>query len=102
MKPDIVIRERNSKNILYILDTKWKLINQDNPIPKYSQNNQDTIKQADIYQLFTYGKKYGVKKLVLIYPKWDNFNEDFSFNLDDGLCLNIKQFNLDNDANNII
>jgi 5-methylcytosine-specific restriction enzyme subunit McrC len=100
MKPDIVIRERNSKKILYILDTKWKLINQDNPIPKYGQNNQDTIKQADIYQLFAYGKKYSVKKLVLIYPKWDNFNEDFSFNLDDDLCLNIKPFNLEN--NNLV
>jgi hypothetical protein len=37
---------------------------------------------------------------MLIYPKWDNFNEDFSFNLDDDLCLNIKPFNLEN--NNLV
>lgn len=61
LKPDIVI----NGNI--ILDTKWKLIN----------NVEKDISQADLYQMYAYGKKYEndkLNKLYLIYPK--NGEED--------------------------
>jgi len=57
LKPDIVI----NGNI--ILDTKWKLIN----------DVEKDLSQADLYQMYAYGKKYekdkpNPNKLFLIYP----------------------------------
>ena len=55
LRPDIVI-EKESETI--IADTKWKCITE-----------EKEISQADMYQLFAYGKKYNNEKLYLIYPK---------------------------------
>jgi 5-methylcytosine-specific restriction enzyme subunit McrC len=63
LKPDIVIRD----DIPVVIDTKWKLLSEE-------KSNQG-ITQADMYQLYAYGKKYGAKKLYLIYPKDDDVNE---------------------------
>lgn len=43
-----------------ILDAKWKELD-------HSSKNRG-VKREDIYQLLTYGSKYGCKKLYLIYP----------------------------------
>ena len=51
-----------------------------------------------MYQLFAYGKKYGVAKVVLIYPQWQNFNQSFWFDFEDNLQLCVTPFNLENDA----
>lgn len=59
LKPDIVI-----DNGKVIADTKWKLLNED--------KTHQGVSQADMYQLFAYGKKYTkspCEKLFLIYPK---------------------------------
>lgn len=70
LKPDIVAREKNNSGII-ILDTKWKLINQNKSSDRYNYD----ISQPDMYQMFTYGKKYKkVKKLFLLYPESDDFN----------------------------
>jgi len=66
----------------------------------YENGNQDDkkgISQSDMYQLFAYGKKYGVKKVVLIYPQWVNFKKEFSFKIDGDLDLCVKSFALDDD-----
>jgi 5-methylcytosine-specific restriction enzyme subunit McrC len=92
LKPDIGVYENNK--LISILDTKWKLI--DGTI----EDNKKDISQSDVYQLFAYGKKYNVNKVVLIYPKWQRFNDSFDFKLGDDLLLEIKPFDLtDNDFN---
>jgi 5-methylcytosine-specific restriction enzyme subunit McrC len=85
LKPDIVI---NSGQI--IADTKWKLLSQD-------KNNQG-ISQADMYQLYAYGKKYSdCKKLYLIYPKDDENIEELEYKFDNELILQIKFFDVGED-----
>lgn len=57
--PDMVLYE-NDKAIC-LLDTKWK---------RLDFTRQDFgILQADLYQMFVYAKKYGTKKVILIYPE---------------------------------
>lgn len=55
LRPDIVIETENE---IIIADTKWKCITE-----------EKDISQADMYQLFAYGKKYQNQKLFLIYQK---------------------------------
>lgn len=61
LRPDIVIRNRASEPVL-ILDTKWKHLSED----RYKHYG---VAQADIYQMFAYSRKYGVKEVILLYPE---------------------------------
>ena len=99
MKPDIAIYKDGK--IVKILDTKWKLIDENLTYENGKEDKKKGISQSDIYQLFAYGKKYSVEKVVLIYPRWNGFKTDFGFKLDDNLCLNIVNFNLENNTINI-
>jgi len=56
--PDIMIKKGNKVEL--IIDTKYKILD---PKKKYYG-----ISQADIYQMFAYGKKYGCNRIVLLYP----------------------------------
>ena len=89
MKPDISLM-RDGK-VIYILDAKWKRI---------KEKNDDAIKrgisQADMYQLYSYGKKYGCKKVALIYPRTSNFKEQIYYHFDDELSLYCFPFDVDN------
>ena len=104
LKPDLAIFERNSsiETPICILDTKWKLIDQN---AKYDNGNEDNkvgISQSDMYQMFAYGHKYlkeGNGKMVLIYPEWDKFKTDKRFDLGNDLELDVFPFNLDNADN---
>lgn len=69
MKPDIALINKATKGeekADYILDCKWK--------PMFNEKN-DKEKGADLYQLFTYGKMYQCKKVMLLYPKNKDFTE---------------------------
>jgi len=44
-------------------------------IESISESGRNNISQADLYQMFAYGKKYGAKTLFLIYPNNDKFPE---------------------------
>ncbi|WXU00143.1 MAG: hypothetical protein Ctma_0854 [Catillopecten margaritatus gill symbiont] len=96
MKPDIVISDK-LKETIYILDTKWKLIDEKQTYESGNIDHKKGIQQSDMYQLFAYGKKYDVPKVILIYPQWAKFENEFSFKLDEGLDLCVKPFALDND-----
>jgi 5-methylcytosine-specific restriction enzyme subunit McrC len=96
LKPDIVISDEQGLPI-YILDTKWKLINESQKNQWGNQDGKKGVSQSDVYQIFAYGKKYKVKNVALIYPKWDKFREDFGFELDEDLHLCIRSFALDDD-----
>ena len=89
MKPDIsLMLSRNE--VTYILDAKWKRI--------YGQANDPKrdISQSDVYQLYSYGKKYNCKKVALIYPRTDKFNKHFHYHFDRELSLYCFPFEVAN------
>lgn len=97
LKPDIVVtNEKNYEQIIF--DTKWKLLDET------KENKNYNISQSDMYQLYAYGKKYGLKnefqkepKLVLLYPSNPNFKkplEDFIY--EGELILSVIPYNLKN------
>ena len=89
MKPDISLT--SAGKVKYILDTKWKRIaEQDNDPVKHG------INQADMYQLYSYGKKYGCKKVALIYPRTNKFKEPFHYRFDENLSLLCFPFDVAN------
>lgn len=59
LRPDIVINREDGNRV--VLDTKWKIL-----INKPSQNYG--ISQEDMYQMYTYAKKYKTPEIWLIYP----------------------------------
>ena len=84
LRPDIFL-EGN-----FIADTKWKII-----------SSRDDISQADLYQLYAYGKKHECDKLRLIYPNIDDIiQKTMKFRYDDEMWLEILYFDLEKDENN--
>ena len=79
MKPDISLM-RGGKPA-FILDAKWKRLTAVAEDPKRG------ISQSDLYQLFAYGKQYGVPRVALIYPKSNAFPEPVRYRFDDDLSL---------------
>lgn len=96
LKPDLAIHK--GKQIRAILDTKWKLIDQNTTYDNGENDPKFGISQADMYQMFAYGHKYlhGNGNLFLIYPKWAKFDQCLKqpFNLDENLNLHVVPFNL--------
>lgn len=85
LRPDIFLEGK------FIADTKWKII-----------SSKDDISQADLYQLYAYGKKHPCDdKLHLIYPKVDDIRQKtMKFRYDDEMLLEILYFDLEKDENN--
>ena len=86
MKPDISLMSGDKTE--FILDTKWKRINGEGSDPKHG------ISQADMYQLFAYGKKYGCKQVALVYPKTEQFQEMLRYKFDEELSLSCFPFDV--------
>ena len=86
MKPDISLMSGDKTE--FILDTKWKRINGEGRDPKHG------ISQADMYQLFTYGKKYGCKQVVLVYPETKQFKKNLCYKFDEKLPLSCFPFDV--------
>jgi|TARA_B100001964_G_C14255700_1_gene612329 5-methylcytosine-specific restriction enzyme subunit McrC len=95
LKPDIVAIADGRP---IILDTKWKLINQNKPKKNY------WISQADMYQMFAYGEKYKSEKLYLLYPKNEEFDsklKEFNYYQDDKqMTLNVYPLDLEKISRN--
>lgn len=84
LRPDIFLKDK------FIADTKWKIV-----------KSRDDISQADLYQLYTYGKKHECSNLYLIYPKIEGIKQEFmKFGYDDEMLLEILYFDLEKDENN--
>lgn len=84
LRPDIFLEGK------FIADTKWKIISSSND-----------ISQADLYQLYAYGKKHECSNLYLIYPKIEGIKQEFmKFGYDDEMLLEILYFDLEKDENN--
>ncbi|MFW3340774.1 McrC family protein [Aliarcobacter butzleri] len=82
LKPDIILKNQ-------IIDTKYKRI-----------KSIEHIKQSDKFQAFAYGINYGVKNVMLLYPKDE---KDVIYNLVLGkeniVNLKIRTIDLDFDGN---
>lgn len=84
LRPDIVLTHRGKT---VIIDTKWKLLS--------NNSHNYGISQADMYQMYAYGKKYGAEKTVLLYPQSSYLeNYQISFHSDDGINIEIYFFDL--------
>ena len=82
LKPDIFLRYKNQN---YIADTKWKIV-----------ESKDDISQADLYQLYAYGKKYNCGKLYLIYPRISGVDQKaMKFRYENNMWLNVLYFDLE-------
>ena len=75
MKPDIALVR--SREVRFVLDAKWKKINGDSKDPKHG------ISQDDVYQLYSYGRKFGCTKVALIYPKTRKFASPLRYEFQD-------------------
>ncbi|MBE5763695.1 MAG: restriction endonuclease [Clostridiales bacterium] len=88
--PDIVVSD-NSHNI--ILDTKWKNLNS-------NERHNYGISQADMYQMYTYSKKYDNAPVIyLLYPlnkDMAELKEDLSFKSEDNVTVNVFFVDLEN------
>ena len=96
LKPDLAIYK--NKNVIGILDTKWKLIDQKATYQNGNDDPKSSISQSDMYQMFAYGHKYLERargKLMLIYPKWTMFDDEKKqFDLGNGLTIDVFPFDL--------
>ena len=71
MKPDISLLSGN--RVAFILDAKWKRIDGRGAGPKHD------INQTDMYQLYTYGKRYGCDTVALVYPQTQKFKDPLRY-----------------------
>ena len=90
IRPDIVLKE--GKETKFILDTKWKVLKDD------SRNNYG-ISQSDMYQMYAYGKKYGVRDIILLYPLAEGLSNgmDISYESDDNVRVQVFFIDLSRD-----
>lgn len=93
LKPDLLIDTAEQR---WVLDTKWKRIDQRKPEQHYH------LSQSDFYQLFAYGHKYRrdgqVPRLVLIYPYWAGLQRALPvFDYGGGMQLWALPFDLENE-----
>ena len=66
LKPDISLVR--SGEVQFVLDAKWKKeVRNDGSDPKHG------VIQDDIYQLYSYGRKFGCGSVALIYPRTRTF-----------------------------
>ena len=86
MKPDISLMSGNKPE--FILDTKWKRLNAEDGDLKRG------VHQTDMYQMFVYGKKYGCRKVALVYPKSGKFDKAEEFRFDEALSLTCFPFDV--------
>ena len=89
LRPDILVRQGGRT---LVLDTKWQRLNSQESGAASNMGNYG-IQQADLYQLYAYGKKYAANDLFLIYPTNDPFREPLPvFNYDDITRLHVVPF----------
>ena len=75
MKPDIALLQ--SDEVRFVLDAKWKEIDGGGKDPKHG------ISQDDVYQLYSYGRKFGCATVALIYPKTRKFASSLRYEFQD-------------------
>ena len=90
MKPDIALMQ--SGDVRFILDAKWKDVDDGGGDPKHG------VGQSDIYQLYAYGRKFGCATVALVYPRTGKFQSPLTYEFRDkvkGLPLKLFCFPFD-------
>ncbi len=91
LRPDLLIRQNGQT---FVLDTKWKHIDGTGAGAAPAAGNYG-IEQADLYQLYAYGKKYRADNLFLIYPANQTFRQPLSvFGYDATTRLHVMPFDV--------
>ncbi len=96
LKPDIVVSEKQSQELFYVADTKWKRINEKQATAKQKYG----VSQSDMYQMFAYGHNYldGAGTVYLIYPAYEYFNDPLPpFRFDEKLSVRVIPYDLMSD-----
>ena len=75
MKPDIALVR--SGEVRFVLDAKWKKIDGNAKAPKHD------ISQGDVYQLYSYGRKFGCATVALLYPRTPEFDSPLRYEFND-------------------
>lgn len=78
-KPDIALKD--GERVRLILDAKWK------GIEGFGDDARHGVDQADMYQLYAYGKRYGCDAVALVYPRTGRFPNELRYRFFDGLPL---------------
>lgn len=83
LRPDLVVTRR-ADGAVFVLDTKWKLLSVD--------KTNYGISQADMYQMYVYGKKYAAAAVILLYPLVMDVPDDHQIGFDssDGVSVRIR------------
>lgn len=68
LRPDMVLSAAGGGDTAIVLDTKWKIARAGAP--------NFGVAQADLYQMYAYGKKYAAKRVVLLYPQTGDMGID--------------------------
>lgn len=91
LMPDFLLTSGNKK---WVLDAKWKILDQ------YNSKDNYNLSPQDFYQLFAYGHKYlaqqDSQELFLIYPQCKTFNQALKvFDYGNGMNLWVVPFDLE-------
>ena len=76
VKPDIALMRGNG--VRFVLDAKWKRLGDTGDV-------QRDIAQSDVYQLYSYGRKFGCKTVALLYPKTAQFSRPLRYEFNDAV-----------------
>lgn len=104
LKPDVALLEqaaapgtdrgRGDGDVRFILDAKWKRLDP-------GERNHG-VSQADVYQLFAYGKRYCCRQVALLYPRTAAFGEPLRYRfVDDDLALCCFPFDVSDPAGSV-
>ena len=66
LKPDLVFS--NANKLVIILDTKYKILD--------TNKKNYNISNSDIFQMLAYGLRGNCSKIVMLYPRPENYGED--------------------------
>jgi len=92
LSPDLLLEGKNES---HVLDTKWKLLDQNNVRERYG------LLQSDFYQMFAYAHGYqnGSGDMMLIYPRHSSFEKPLPpFEYNAGLVIWVVPFCLQSDT----
>ena len=104
LKPDVALLEqaagpgtdrgRGDGEVRFILDAKWKRLD--------PGDRNHGVSQADVYQLFAYGKRYGCRQVALLYPRTAAFGEPLRYRfVADDLALCCFPFDVSDPAGSV-
>lgn len=85
MRPDIMLETKGPSAQTLIIDTKYKLLEED---------KKEGVSQPDLYQMHAYSRKYSCVNIVMLYPQYDASSKHVDFHIDEGSIIHVRTVNL--------